>query len=380
MNAFSGMQLHSLATKEGTMRVMLLPVLTSEPELGEVVVRVEASPLNPSDIGLLFGPADVATFRGEDGPNGPELVADIPRAKLASLSRRLGEPLPVGNEGCGTIVATDADSANLLGRRVAMWGGGMYTQYRRLPLSNCLLLPEGTAAADGAGLFINPLTALGFLETARLQGHRAIVHTAAASNLGQMLVRLCQKDGVGLVNIVRREDQAELLSRMGASHVLISGTRDFQRRLREAIIDTGATLAFDALGGGSQANIILSAMEAMACRHSPGFSRYGSDTHKQIYFYGGLDPSPTTLTRSYGMSWSAGGWLLFNFLKQVGPNVEATLHARVLEGMHTVFQSHYGETVNLVGMTDPEVARAYQRKATGSKYLVIPTGFRGASA
>ena len=369
---FTGKQLQSLISDNGELRVRLVPVETPAPGPHEVVVKVEAAPLNPSDIGTLLGPADPASFRSETGPHGPELVGDIAQARLASQRKRLGQPMPVGNEACGTIVAAGNGNTDLIGRRVAIWGGGMYAQYRCLPLSDCILLPEGTQAADGAALFINPLTALGFVETVRREGHSAMIVTAAASNLGQMLVPLCKAEGMPLICIVRREEQVEMLRGLGASHVVISSAPDFEDRLLDAVIETGATIAFDALGGGTLGNTLLQVMETAASRDM-GFNRYGSDTCKQLYVYAGLDSSPTMLTRSYGMAWSAGGWLLFHFLKKAGPEVEARLRERVVAEMHGIFKSHYGKTITLHQMIEPEVARGYERKATGEKYLVLPT-------
>lgn len=374
----SGKQLQSLITADGLLRVRLVPVETPVPSEHEVVVKVEAAPLNPSDIGTLLGPADPASFRSEAGPYGPELVGDITEARLQSQKKRLNVAMPVGNEGCGTIVAAGSGHANLIGRRVAIWGGGMYTQYRCLPLSDCMILPDGTEAADGAALFINPLTALGFIETVRREGHSAMILTAAASNLGQMLIPLCEAEGVGLICIVRSEEQVELLRGLGSAHVIVSTVSDFEDRLFDAVVETGATIAFDALGGGTLGNTLLSTMEAAASRDM-SFNRYGSDVRKQLYIYAGLDSSPTVLTRSYGMAWSVGGWLLFHFLKSAGPEVEAKLRERVVAEMHGIFKSHYGKVITLDQMIEPELAIAYERKASGGKYLVRPTKAVGAS-
>ena len=199
-----------------------------------------------------------------------------------------------------------------------MVGGGMYTQYRRIPVRDCIVLPDDATAPEGASLFVNPLTALGFVETMRAEGHKAIVHTAAASNLGQMLVRICQSDGIPLVNIVRSAEQENLLRQLGATYVVKSSDPDFLSDLEEAIAATGATIGFDAIGGGKLAGQILMAMEKVASRNLEGYNRYGSNTFKQVYIYGGLDPGPTVFNRTFGFSWSVGGWLVFPFLQRLG--------------------------------------------------------------
>ena len=369
-------QIQSLVTEAGTVRVHLAEVALQPPGEDEVVVRVEATPINPSDLGLLFAVADLSTLRPVGTPDHPALEADIPPGLRASVAARVGQSLPVGNEGAGTVVAAGAGAAAqaLLGRTVALLGGSMYAEHRTAPVSMCLPLPDGTAARDGASCFVNPLTALGMVETMRLEGHTALVHTAAASNLGQMLNRICLADGVELVNIVRRPEQAALLRSQGARHVVDTSAEDWKQALTAALTGTGATVAFDAIGGGRQAGHILAAMEAAAnARSGPaGYNRYGSTVHKQVYIYGGLDRGPTEFNRSFGMAWGIGGWLLTNFLNRVGPEAAARLRRRVVNELHTTFASRYTAEVSLTGVFDPAAVAEYTKQATGTKYLIVP--------
>src|SRR4029077_4045550 len=311
----------SLVTSGGTLELSLHEVPVPAPGANEVLVRVEASPINPSDLGLLIGSADMTTATVAGTPERPVVTASVGEATLGALSARLDKSLPVGNEGAGTVVAAGSSSAAqvLIGKTVGIAGGAMYSQYRAVDASACLVLPEGATARDGASSFVNPLTALGMLETLRREGHSGLVHTAAASNLGQMLVKLCQEDGIPLVNIVRRPEQEELLRSLGAVHVCNSGSPSFTTDLVEALKATSATLAFDATGGGTLASQILTGMEEAASSTAGEYSRYGSTVHKQVYIYGGLDTSPTTLIRNFGMAWGIGGWLLTPFLQGVGP-------------------------------------------------------------
>jgi len=317
----TGLQLHSLVTAEGRLELSLAEVPVQPPGADEVVVRVQATPINPSDIGLLFGPADMAAAVAGGTAARPTLAAPVPPRAMPALAQRVGQPMPVGNEGAGTVVAAGGSPAAqaLLGGVVAVLGGAMYSQYRTVKAAACLVLPQGTTPAQGASCFVNPLTALGFVETMRHEGHTALVHTAAASNLGQMLNRICLADGIGLVNIVRKPEQAALLRGIGARHVVDSSVPDFIPALTDAIADTGATLAFDAIGGGRLAGQILGAMEAAIARKATDYSRYGSNVHKQVYLYGGLDTGPTEITRNFGMTWGMGGWLVFPYLQRVGP-------------------------------------------------------------
>jgi NADPH:quinone reductase-like Zn-dependent oxidoreductase len=248
----------------------------------------------------------------------------------------------------------------------------MYAQYRTLKAADVLPLPDGTAPADGASCFVNPLTALGMTETMRRDGHTALVHTAAASNLGQMLNKICLKDGIGLVNVVRSEEQAQLLRDIGAKHIVNSTSPNFMTDLVKAITETGATLAFDAIGGGKLASQLLTAMEQAAVARMTAYSRYGSNTFKQVYIYGALDTGPTELTRTYGFSWALAGWLLTPFLQKIGPAETNRLRQRVVSELKTTFASHYTRTVSLREALNLETIQAYNRRATGEKYLINP--------
>ncbi len=370
----SGLQLHSLIKKSGELEVSLATVEVRPPASNEVVVRIEASPINPSDLGLLFGPADMSTARQTGTVERPTLMAAVPQAAMAAMTGRLDQPLPVGNEGAGEVVAAgNSDVAQaLLGKLVAIVGGAMYAQYRTVTAADCLVLPEGATAADGASCFINPLTALGMVETMRREGHTALVHTAAASNLGQILNRVCLNDKIGLVNIVRSATQAEMLRSQGAQHVCNSSVASFNDDLTHALTATGATLAFDAVGGGTLAGRILSCMEAAINRQPSTYSRYGSNTHKQVYIYGGLDPGPTEFRRSFGMAYGIGGWLVFPFLTKIGPDQTRTLKERVAAELKTTFVSHYAREISLRDALQLDTIAVYNRRATGEKYLINP--------
>jgi len=367
-------QLQSTATEDGRVVLSLADVPAPEPREDQVVIRVEAAPINPSDLGGMFGPADVRTLRPAADGNGIE--ADVPEAARAFLAPRVGRPLPMGNEGAGTVVAAGSSDAAqaLLGKVVATWGGGMYAEQRVADVDQCLVLPDGVSARDGASAFVNPLTALGMVDTMRLEGHTALVHTAAASNLGQMLVKLCADEGVPLVNVVRKPEQAALLRDLGATHVCDSSQDDFEAQLAAAVAETDATIAFDATGGGTWADQILAAMEAAQARKEGSLGRYGSTTHKQVYVYGGLDRSPTVLRRTYGMAWGVAGWLLPYFLERVGPERSAELRQKVADEITTTFASSYTATVSLEEALTVEAASTYARQATGQKYLVTPAG------
>ena len=370
----AGLQLQSLVKPEGQLEISLATVPTPQPAADEVVVRIEASPLNPSDIGLLFGAADIATAKLSGTATHPVVTMQIPPAAMKGMAGRVGQPMPVGNEGAGVVVAAgDSEAARvLLGKTVAILGGAMYAQYRVMKAEQCLLLPDGTKPAEGASCFVNPLTALGMVETMRRDGHKALVHTAAASNLGQMLNRICIKDGVGLVNIVRKPEQAQLLKSQGATHVCVTSAPSFIQDLTQALGATGATLAFDATGGGKLAGQILTCMEAALNSTAKEYSRYGSATHKQVYIYGGLDTGPTEFNRSFGMAWGMGGWLLFNFLQRIGPQAAQALRQRVVAELKTTFASHYSKEISLVQALQPEEIAVYGQRATGTKYLINP--------
>lgn len=369
-----GLQVRSQVTDAGTVELSLAEIAIPAPGPDQVLVRVEAAPVNPSDLALLLAGADPASFSAARGDGDrPTAVAALPPAAVRAATARVGQSLPVGNEGAGTVVAAGAGDASqaLLGRVVAAAGGAMYAQYRVLDASSVLVLPEGTTAAEGASSFVNPLTALAMVETMRAEGHTALVHTAAASNLGQMLQRVCLEDGVPLVDVVRSPAQAELLRDLGAQHVVDTSAEGYMGHLVSAISATGATLGFDAIGGGKLAGQILTAMEAAASAGRE-YSRYGSTVHKQVYIYGALDRGPTELSRNFGMAWGLGGWLLTPFLLEAGPQKVDELRRRVAAGVKTTFASRYGSTVDLFGALDPEAIAAYGRQATGAKTLITP--------
>lgn len=368
------LKMQSTVTQAGELRMELVEAPMPEPKPHEVVIRVEATPINPSDHGVMFGWSNMAEASSSGEGAGTVLTAPVPEAGMKMMKARIDQPLPVGNEGAGTVVATGGDAAAeaLMGKTVAALGGGMYAQYRCVPAASCLPLQDGHTAKDGASCFVNPLTALSFLETMRMEGHSAIVHTAAASNLGQMLVKICQADGVELVNIVRRDEQADLLRGLGAKHVVNSSAESFMADLTDAIHATGATLGFDATGGGALASTILSAMEAAAARTPGAYSIYGSVAHKQVYLYGGLDTSPTVLHRGYGMAWGVGGWLLPNFLARAGDEVAGRLRARVAKELKTTFASHYTDEISLSDVLKADIVARYNAKTTGEKFLVCP--------
>jgi len=372
----NALELRSLVTSQGTLELSLSDVPVPSPTGNEVLVRIEASPINPSDLGVLVAGADMSTATVAGTPERPTVTAPLGAEALKGLSARLDQPLPVGNEGAGTVVAAGSSSAAqaLVGKTVGLAGGGMYAQYRVVDAAACLVLPEGATASQGASSFVNPLTALGMLETMRREGHSALVHTAAASNLGQMLVKLCIKDGVPLVNVVRKPDQEEILKSLGAVHVCNSESPSFSTDLVEALKATSATLAFDATGGGTLASQILSGMEEAASANAAEYSRYGSSVHKQVYIYGSLDTSPTILTRNYGMAWGIGGWLLTPFLVGIGGEGFGRLRARVAAELTTTFASTYTREVSLAGMLQPDAFHAYLKRATGEKFLVTPQG------
>jgi NADPH2:quinone reductase len=370
----TALQLRSTIHADGRLEVLLARVPIPRPGPGEVLVRIEATPINPSDLGLLFGPADMSTATVSSDANGPVVTAQVSEAAVKAMAGRIDQSLPVGNEGAGTVVEAGSSPAAqaLLGKTVALLGGAMYAQYRLVPVAQTLLLPDDATAADGASSFVNPLTALGMVETMRFEHHTALIHTAAASNLGQMLVKICKADGVPLVNIVRKPDQVALLKSLGAEHVCNSESPDFAAELADAVAAVGATLAFDATGGGRLANQILTAMEAAITRGSTEYNRYGSATHKQVYLYGGLDPRPTELTRGYGMSWGVGGWLVFPFLAKLDPARVVSLKQRVAAELKTTFASHYDRKISLAETLSLDAIALYNRRATGTKFLIEP--------
>ena len=370
----TSLSLRSLVTAEGVLELSLaedpIPTLTAD----QVLVRIDAAPINPSDLGLLLAGADVATASAAGTDERPVVTMQVPEAWMRSLTPRLGESMAVGNEGAGVVVAAgDGPQAqSLLGRTVAGAAGAMYSQYRVLDAASLLVLPEGTAPRVAASSFVNPLTALAMVETMRREGHTAIVHTAAASNLGQMLVRVCLEDDVPLVNIVRSPEQAQRLHSLGAVHVCDSSSASFMGDLVTAVTATSATLAFDAVGGGTLASQILTAMEVAASADATAYSRYGSTKHKQLYIYGGLDRGPTVLTRSFGFAWGIGGFLLTPFLMGLGAEGIGRLQKRVADGLSSTFASTYTAEVSLPEALSLAALGEYSRQATGTKYLITP--------
>jgi NADPH:quinone reductase len=374
-NTETGLQIRSLVKKSGALEVSLVSVPTPEPAADEIVIRVEATPINPSDIALLLGPVDMNTAKQSGSAASPVLTANILERAIPALSARFDQSMPVGNEGAGTVVKAGSSPAAqaLMGKLVAVASGSMYSQFKLAKAGEALVLPSGTTAKQAASCFVNPLTALSMVEVMRREGHKALVHTAAASNLGQMLNKICQRDGVSLVNIVRSAEQANILKELGAKIVLDSTSPRFMPELIEAVSATEATLAFDAIGGGMMASQILTAMEAAAVARMTSYNRYGSNTFKQVYIYGMLDTSRTELTRTFGFSWSVSGWLLTPFLQKIGAADVNRLRQRVVAELTTTFASHYTREISLRDVANLEIARAYNKRATGEKFLIIPT-------
>jgi len=372
-NQGTGLQLRSLVKTSGELELSLAKVPIPKPAADEILVRFEATPINPSDLGLLLGPADLSTAEVAGAGEDAVVTAKVPPQLMRVVAGRLDQSLPVGNEGAGVVVEAGSEAQGLVGKTVAILGGAMYAQYRTVKAADALVLHDDATPKDGASCFVNPLTALGMVETMRREGHTALAHTAAASNLGQMLVKICLQDGVELVNIVRSAAQAELLRGLGAKYICDSSGPGFTEDLIAALTATGATIAFDAIGGGKLAGQLLTGMEVAANQRSGGaYSRYGSTTFKQVYIYGGLDTGPTELNRAFGMQWGLGGWLLTNFILKIGPAEATKLRQRVADELKTTFASHYTAEISLVEALQPAVMAAYNRKTTGEKYLINP--------
>jgi NADPH:quinone reductase-like Zn-dependent oxidoreductase len=359
---------------DGVMELYLKDLPMPQPKDHEVLVKVLATPINPSDLGLMVGAADVSSARAITRDGFPGAAMDVPEAGMRFMASRVGQAMPIGNEGCGIVVAAGASDAAqaLMGKTVALIGGEIYAEYRCLAAMACMPLPEGTAPEDGASCFVNPLTSLGFTETMKLEGYKGIVHAAAASNLGQMLVKICKADGIPLINIVRSQAQVDLLKGIGAEIVLDSTAATFMDELTEAIYQTEAFLGFDPIGGGKLAGQILACMEAAAVRRMTTYSRYGSDQMKQVYIYGALDVGPTILNRSFGLTWSLSGWLLTPFMAKAGAEIVGRMRARVVAELTTTFKSHYSHEISLAEAVDPATLQAYNAKRTGEKYLIRP--------
>lgn len=370
----STLEIRSLVRPEGELELSLIEAPVPAPGPGEVLVRMLAAPINPSDLGLMFGAADMRQARPGGTAARPIVTAPVAEAGMRAMAGRVGHSMAVGNEGAGVVVASgDSEPARaLLGATVAVMGGAMYTQLRCVRVENCLRLPEGLTAVQGCAAFTNPLTALGMVDTMRREGHKALVHTAAASNLGQMLNRICLKERIGLVNIVRSQEQADLLLAQGARQVVDSSAPAFFEALTRALAETGATIAFDAVGGGKLAGRILSCMEAVASRGME-YSRYGSDVHKQVYVYGALDPGPIEVTRTFGFAWSIGGWLLIPYLRSLSAEALRGMYRRIASELDTTFASHFSRELSLAGALQPEAMAAYGKRATGCKVYINPS-------
>lgn len=365
-------ELRTNITGAGKLELSIVSVPMPQPKDGEVLIRVEATPINPSDLGLLLGPADVSTMTITGSGDDTVVSMDIPDAMMPAIAARVDQPLPAGNEGAGVVIAAGAGAEDMVGKTIGVAGGAMYSQYRCVPAASCLVMNEGTTSAQSASCFVNPLTALGMVETMRMENHTALVHTAAASNLGQMLVKICLADDVQLVNIVRKKEHVALLKALGAVHVCDSSEPTFQEDLVEALVLTGATIAFDATGGGKLSSQILAAMEIAANRTADGHSIYGSTTYKQVYIYGGLDRSATILNRAFGMSWGLGGWLLTPFIGKIGMEKFGELRQRVANEIKTTFDSHYTRQISLADALSADAINAYSKQATGEKFLIKP--------
>lgn len=369
----TGLQLLSNIKRQGLLELSLVEVDVPSPKKGEVLVKMQAAPINPSDMWPLFGPADLRSAKLEFSDEAKVLTAPVHESVIGMMKARFDQALPVGNEGAGTVIEAGDGAEHLIGKVVSLSSGASFAQYCCVPAMACLPLSEGTTAQEGASSFVNPLTALAMVETMRMEGHTALVHTAAASNLGQMLNKICIADNVPLVNIVRKQEQADILSAIGAEYIVDSSSDSFHKDLISAINATGATLAFDAIGGGQLASDILSCMERVLSKDAKGLNTYGSEQLKQVYLYGGLDTSPTILNRSYGMCWAVGGFLLPHFLKRVGFEKAGQLQTRVAKEIKTTFASTYTDTLSFEQAMTPEIIAKYNAKKTGEKYLIDPT-------
>jgi NADPH2:quinone reductase len=369
-------EIRSTVTSDGTVEISIVNAAVPVPSENEVLIKVEAAPINPSDLALLISFAadlDSIEFSGEDEAS--KTTIKIRPGLMAALKGRVDQPLSAGNEGAGIVVGAGKKATALIGKTVGVAGGSMYSQYRCAPASSCLVMDEGITSTEAASSFVNPLTALAFVETMKMENHVALVNTAAASNLGQMLVKICKDDGIPLVNIVRKPEQVKILKDLGAEYICDTSQSDFMKDLVEALISTGATLGFDATGGGNEGKLpgqILAAMEIAANKTAKEYSRYGSEVYKQVYIYGGLDPTPSVLNRSYGLQWGLGGWLLTPMIGRIGMERFAEMRQRVVREIKTTFASHYTQEISLEYMLQPDKIKAYAKLGTGANYLVNP--------
>lgn len=376
MSMQTSKEIRSTVTSDGTVEISIVNAAVPVPSENEVLIKVEAAPINPSDLALLISFAadlDSIEFSGEDEAS--KTTIKIRPGLMAALKGRVDQPLSAGNEGAGIVVGAGKKATALIGKTVGVAGGSMYSQYRCAPASSCLVMDEGITSTEAASSFVNPLTALAFVETMKMENHVALVNTAAASNLGQMLVKICKDDGIPLVNIVRKPEQVKILKDLGAEYICDTSQSDFMKDLVEALVSTGATLGFDATGGGNEGKLpgqILAAMEIAANKTAKEYSRYGSEVYKQVYIYGGLDPTPTVLNRSYGLQWGLGGWLLTPMIGRIGMERFAEMRQRVIREIKTTFASHYTQEISLEDMLQPDKIKAYAKQGTGAKYLVNP--------
>lgn len=369
-------EIRSTVTGDGNVEISIAKVDVPTPADDEVLIEIYAAPINPSDLALLttFG-GDVSNIKVSGSGDNTIASMSVHPAVMRSMKSRVGQSMPVGNEGAGVVVDAGINAKSLIGKTVGLAGGAMYSQYKCAPAVNCLVMDDGIAPSEAASSFVNPMTALSFVETMKMENHSAIVHTAAASNLGQMLVKVCKSENIPLVNIVRKEEQVDILKNIGAKYICNTNESDFMESLVGALTETGATLGFDATGGGNNGELagqILAAMEVAANNASGEYSRYGSETYKQVYIYGGLDPSPTILKRSYGMSWGLGGWLLTPMLGKIGMEKFQEMRARISKEIKTTFASEYSQEISFEEMLQPEIINSYVKQKTGSKFLVNP--------
>ena len=365
-------QIVSTATAAGELVLSIVENEIPTPNDDEVVVEMEAAPINPSDMFPLLGFADYSKGELVTDGNEQKMVAPVPPQFVDAMRARLDQTLPVGNEGSGRVIAAGANVKHLEGKLVSLVTGQCYQQFVKAPAFMCLPHKDDTSAEEAASSYVNPLTALGFVETLKAEGHKAMAHTAAASNLGQMVLKLCLQEGIDLICIIRSDEQAKILKDLGAKYVINSNDDDFKDQLVDAMAETGATLAFDAIGAGDMADTLLASMERALSRNASGLNTYGSDQHKQVYIYGRLAQGPVTLGQSYGMHWGVGGWLLTPFLQKIGMEKMGELQARVANEIKTTFSSNITDTLSLSEAIDPANIARYMPKKTGEKYLIKP--------